>query len=96
MDTKTLTQRLSELKSEGYTTNFSIEEDSIINRSNNSEIEIDEFEVDNFYRFEGMTNPSDSSILYAIKTKSGVKGTLVEGYGVSSTISRDMAKKIKR
>lgn len=42
--------------------------------------------VDAFYRFEGSSNPDDNSIIYAIKTKDGSKGTLVSSYG--STGSR--------
>jgi hypothetical protein len=35
----------------------------------------------NFYRFEGITDPEDMSILYAIETTDGNKGTLVDAYG---------------
>lgn len=38
----------------------------------------------NFYRFEGASNPDDMSILYAIETTDGTKGTLVDAYGVYS------------
>jgi hypothetical protein len=37
-----------------------------------------------FYRFEGESNPSDSSIVYALESSDGEKGTLVDGYGTSS------------
>src|SRR5829696_5275989 len=36
----------------------------------------------NFYRFEGISNPSDMSILYAVETRDGRKGTLVDAYGL--------------
>jgi hypothetical protein len=39
----------------------------------------DDFNVRKIFRFEGMSNPSDSSILYAIETLTGVKGLLVDG-----------------
>jgi len=35
----------------------------------------------NFYRFEGNSDPDDMSILYAIETIDGTKGTLVDAYG---------------
>ncbi|HYO21404.1 MAG TPA: hypothetical protein VER36_03295 [Flavisolibacter sp.] len=35
----------------------------------------------NFYRFEGITDPDDMSILYAIETCDGAKGTLMDAYG---------------
>ena len=31
-------------------------------------------------RFEGVSDPSDSSVVYAIETEDGIKGTLVDGY----------------
>jgi hypothetical protein len=34
------------------------------------------------YRFEGISNPDDNEILYAIETDDGVKGTLVDAYGM--------------
>ena len=35
----------------------------------------------NFYRFEGISDPDDMSILYAIETRDGCKGTLTDAYG---------------
>ena len=35
----------------------------------------------NFYRFEGISDPDDMSILYAIETCDGRKGTLIDAYG---------------
>jgi hypothetical protein len=40
-----------------------------------------EITVHNFYRFEGVSNPDDMSILYLIETNDGTKGTLVDAYG---------------
>lgn len=34
-----------------------------------------------FYRFEGESNPDDMSILYAIETVDGTKGTISNSYG---------------
>lgn len=40
--------------------------------------------IQNFYRFEGDSNPDDEAILYAIQTTDGIKGTLVDAYGPSA------------
>jgi len=40
-----------------------------------------EVKVVNFYRFEGHSNPEDNSILYAIETANGERGTLTDAYG---------------
>ncbi len=41
----------------------------------------EEVDIVNFYRFEGMSDPGDNSILYEIQTSDGAKGTLVTPYG---------------
>jgi hypothetical protein len=33
-------------------------------------------------RFEGVSDPGDTSVVYAIETADGVRGTLVDGYNV--------------
>ena len=33
------------------------------------------------YRFEGMSDPDDNVVLYAIESNTGVKGLLVDAYG---------------
>ena len=38
--------------------------------------------VPNFFRFEGISDPDDMSILYEIETADGCKGTLIDAYGV--------------
>ncbi len=40
--------------------------------------------VVDFHRFEGTSDPGDESILYAIETDDGEKGTLVDSYGPQS------------
>ena len=49
-----------------------------------------------FYRFEGMTNPGDNTILYLITTSDGKKGLLVDNYGADSgPVSAEMIKKLR-
>lgn len=96
METKTLSQKIEELRKSGFTTNFSVKDDTIVNLDEDVHVDVEELDVKKFYRFEGMSNPSDLSILYAIETKDGKKGTLVDGYGVSSSISKELSKKIQK
>ena len=35
-----------------------------------------------FFRFEGESDPDDNAILYVIETTDGLKGTLIDAYGV--------------
>lgn len=43
-----------------------------------------EVKINNFYRFEGYSDPNDNSILYLVETADGRKGTLVDSYGAYS------------
>jgi hypothetical protein len=44
-----------------------------------------EFVTDQFYRFEGKTDPSDEAIVYAISSVGrDIRGLLVNGYGISA------------
>ncbi len=34
-----------------------------------------------FYRFEGISDPDDMAIVYAVESRSGLRGTLVDAFG---------------
>ena len=54
-----------------------------------------ECNVVRYYRFEGMSDPDDNTILYVIETQEGEKGLLMDAYGVDSgAISPEMLKKL--
>jgi hypothetical protein len=52
--------------------------------------------IDKFYRFEGDSNPDDNAIIFAISSKDGWKGTLLDAYGVyADSLSNEMIEKLK-
>lgn len=75
---------LSRLESEGFTEQYRVEEDRLVSmeETNNRRYKPEEVMAVNFFRFEGPSNPDDMSILYAIETTDGHKGTLVDAYGL--------------
>ncbi len=91
----TLVEILEKLRKEGYTEDFNIRFDSLI--CDKACLLPQEFEVDQTFRFEGNTNPSDEAILYAISSKSGdIKGVLVNSYGVyADDLTEEMIGKLK-
>ncbi|MBZ9779298.1 phosphoribosylpyrophosphate synthetase [Psychroflexus sp. CAK8W] len=92
----TLSETMNALRDKGYTDDLNLLDDKIENRTKSKKYPIDEFEVDEYFRFEGMANPADNSILYAIKTSDGHKGMLVDGYGKSGgQVSEEMMNKLK-
>jgi hypothetical protein len=89
----TLSQAISGLRNRGYTTDFNLAENCLI--CNGTRFDVDDFEIVETYRFEGASNPDDSSILYAIESNKGEKGLLVSAYGMyAEGMSAEMAKKL--
>ena len=80
----TLVEAIEKLRKEGYTVDFNLLEDRIVCKEQNLQLFHDQFQVDKFVRFDGMTDPADEMIVYAISAseKSGTKGILVNGYGI--------------
>ena len=93
----TLSQRIEQLRKEGYTTDFNLEDEKISNNTNSIIYDVDQLDIDKVYRFEGTSNPDDNCILYAISADDDIKGILVDGYGVSGgQTSIALAKKLNR
>ena len=94
----TLIERLEELKERGYTYDFNLTAHALETHKDDGiklSLSADDFNIVEFYRFEGMSNPSDTSILYAIESCDGLKGTLVSSYGVyADAMSNEMIKKL--
>lgn len=82
---KPLIEVMDVLQQRGYKHQFSLKPDFLHCTENGISLCPDDFEVDRFYRFEGMSDPSDNMILYAISSeKFGLKGQLLNAYGVDS------------
>jgi len=77
-----LVEATNDLMKRGYTENLSLEGDTIDDKDKNIHMTADDFEIDEFYRFEGPSSPSDMSIVYAVSSpKYGIKGVLVNAFG---------------
>src|SRR5690242_8768701 len=94
----TLSETMDGLKKDGYDIDFNIKDECIVCHQNNTILSPDDFEIDKVYRFEGESNPDDEAILYASSSsKFGVKGILVNGYGISADeASSRLVEKLQR
>ncbi len=92
----TVTEALADLKSRGYTTDFNLAFNKIMCSTTKTCLTPGDFEITEFYRFEGETNPSDEDIVYGISSRDGkMKGVLMSAFGVyADSISDDMLKKL--
>jgi len=93
---ETLSEAISALVVKGYANDFNLHPEWIECAPLNVKFKPEEFHVDEVHRFEGMTNPDDSSVLYAISSTSGVKGLLVDAYGAyAESLSALMIERLK-
>ena len=76
---------VKKLEEKGYTEQFRVEKSVLQSLTDKKKkYKPKDVKAVNFYRFEGPSNPDDMSILYAIETVDGTKGTLIDAYGVYS------------
>jgi len=93
----TLLEAINGLKKEGYTEDFNLGVSCIDCQANGYKLFHDEFVIDKYFRFEDDTDPASQSIIYAISSeKYGLKGMLVNGYGIySDPLSNEMLETLK-
>ena len=81
----TLSQTINALVALGYTHDLNIQEDCLVCHKFGTTLSPEEFQIDKVYRFDGDSDPDYQAILYAISSPAfNIKGTLVNGYGISS------------
>ena len=70
----------------GYTANFYFKEDKLVNSETKVAYTPKDICIVAEHRYEGMSNPSDMSILYIIETSKDEKGTFLLGYGPTADL----------
>ena len=86
----TLTEVHAKLLAEGYKEEFTVSDNILKALSTEKEYKPEEVKIANFFRFEGQTDPGDSSILYVLETNDGTKGTLVDAYGPDADVDKTL------
>ena len=90
-----LSEATNDLRARGYKYDFNIKHDCIECPSLQLQLTPEKFTIDEFYRFEGMSSTDDNSIVFAISSENGLKGVLVDAYGVyASSLNDQMIKKL--
>jgi len=91
----TVAEAVNGLKERGYTIDFNLEADQICCNKTQLKLRAPEFEITEVYRFEGDSDPADEAVVYAIESKHGQRGVLVNGFGVSADgIGEEMIEKL--
>lgn len=83
----TLSIAYKELKDRGFDKDFEAEDGNTLKVSKTeASFQPKDVEICEFHRFEGESNPSDTSIIYAIETNDGTKGILIDAYGADGSM----------
>lgn len=92
----TAVEALNDLKTRGYTVDFNMAFNKLVSLEKGHELEPEDFEIREFYRFEGDSNPADEEILFAIESQDGkIKGVLTAAFGTyADAVSENLLKKL--
>ena|SRR3984885_2521740 len=91
----TVAEAVNSLKQRGFTIDFNLEAEHITCSKTPLSLKPGEFEITEVYRFEGDSDPADEAVVYAIESKQGQKGVLVNGFGISAdAIGEEMIEKL--
>ena len=78
---KTMAEAVDGLRQRGFTTDFAAGKESGQITAGDWTFNSDDLTIVEHHRFEGMSDPDDSSVVYALEASNGLKGILVDAYG---------------
>ena len=79
---------LAKMIADGYKEDYTVKDNQLQSLTTGKFYKAEEVKIVDFFRFEGQTDPDDDSIMNVIETKEGSRGTLVDGYGPSSDVTK--------
>ena len=83
---KPMSEIISSLQKEGHSKDFDVNKQGDLIVLNSDKVyKPKEIEILKVYRFEGMSNPADSAILYLLKTNDNLTGTIIDSYGAENS-----------
>ena len=80
----TLAGAMDELTGRGFAEHFIVSGGWLRALSSGKLFTADQVTISEHHRFEGISDPDDMAILYALETRSGIRGTLADAFGVYS------------
>lgn len=84
-DSKHELDKIREYESLGYTAVFNMKAGKLSDVSTKKSYSPEDVNIIEKYRYEGMSNPNDQSILFALETCDGIKGLILRPYGAKAT-----------
>ncbi len=89
----TLACTMDDLARSGFVEHFGVRGDELRSFDSGQRFSAHQVVVREYHRFEGVSDPDDMAIVYAIEGEGGVRGTLVDAFGAYSdpTVSAFLA-----
>lgn len=78
---------IEKYQQKGYTHSYRIADNMLVSPGTEMKYNPMDVHIVAEHRFEGISNPSDMSILYVIETKDGSRGTVLANYSPASDTS---------
>jgi hypothetical protein len=80
----TLARAIEDLTRSGFGEHFGVSGTELRSFDTGQKFTAEQVVIREYHRFEGVSDPDDMSIVYAIEGPGGVRGTLVDAFGVYS------------
>lgn len=77
-----MTEKIECLTSQGYTDEFMITEEGLKSIDTGEVFQPNDVVILEHYRYEGISDPDDMAIMYVVETTTGLKGTVVDAFGI--------------
>jgi len=78
----TLASAVDDLAHSGFREHFQMRAGKLLALDSGKTFTAADLVIRDYHRFEGVSDPDDMAIVYAIESRSGVRGTLVDAFGV--------------
>ncbi len=81
---RNLLEAVNGLRERGYTYDFNYGDACLFCDKISEKFQASDLKITEYYRFEGMSDPEDNSVIYAIESKQGHRGVIIDAYGAYS------------
>jgi hypothetical protein len=83
---ETVAEAIARLERRGYRASFRATDEGLVavGRDRDRTLEPEAMIVDEVVRFEGESNPGDEAVVFALRSRDGVRGTFVTTYGANT------------
>ena len=81
-ESATLAGTLDDLAGRGFTEHFVLRNGRLRGLDTGKNFAADQVVISEHYRFEGVSDPDDMAIVYALESTGGIRGTLADAFGV--------------